>query len=75
MFFDRAARHNGAGTGLVFVSPEGEVLPFAFNLKELCSNNVAEYQALIFGLEKAINMKISSLKIFRDSKLIVSQLF
>ena len=54
MFFDGAARCNGVGAGVVFFSPEGEVMPFAFNLKELCSNNAAEYQALIFGLEMAI---------------------
>ena len=73
MFFDGAARCNGAGAGVVFVSPEGEVMPFAFNLMELCSNNAAEYQALIFGLEMAINMKIPNLKIFGDSKLIINQ--
>ena len=33
MFFDGAARCNGAGAGIVFVSPEGEVMPFALNLK------------------------------------------
>ena len=74
MFFDGAARCNGAGAGVVFVSPEGEVMPFAFNLKELCSNNAAEYQALIFGLEMAINMKIPNLRIFGDSKLIINQI-
>ena len=35
MFFDGAARCNGAGAGVVFISLEGEVMPFAFNLKEL----------------------------------------
>ena len=72
MFFDGAAKHNGAGVGVVFVSREGKVMLFSFNLKELCSNNTAEYQALIFGLEMAINIKILNLKIFRDSKLIIN---
>ena len=43
MFFNGAARYDGASAGVVFVSPKGEVMPFAFNLKELCSNNTAEY--------------------------------
>ncbi|KAL0413541.1 UNVERIFIED_CONTAM: Transposon Tf2-12 polyprotein [Sesamum radiatum] len=49
MFFDGAARSDGAGAGVVFVSPEKQVLTYSFVLGELCSNNVAEYQALIIG--------------------------
>ncbi|KAM1500220.1 hypothetical protein COP1_022997 [Malus domestica] len=41
---------------------------------ELCSNNVAEYQALIIGLQMAINMGITALEVFGDSKLIINQL-
>ncbi|KAM1112717.1 hypothetical protein ACFX13_046395 [Malus domestica] len=41
---------------------------------ELCSNNVAEYQALIIGLQMAINMEITALEIYGDSKLIINQL-
>ncbi|KAM1855460.1 hypothetical protein ACFX14_005802 [Malus domestica] len=41
---------------------------------ELCSNNVAEYQALIIRLQMAINMGITALEIFGDSKLIINQL-
>ncbi|KAM0966707.1 hypothetical protein ACFX2C_022429 [Malus domestica] len=41
---------------------------------ELCSNNVAEYQTLIIGLQMAINMEIPALEIYGDSKLIINQL-
>ncbi|KAM2246583.1 hypothetical protein ACFXTI_007389 [Malus domestica] len=41
---------------------------------KLCSNNVAEYQALIIGLQMAINMEITALEIYGDSKLIINQL-
>ncbi|KAM2045314.1 hypothetical protein ACFX1T_009523 [Malus domestica] len=41
---------------------------------ELCSNNVAEYQALILRLQMAINMEIAALEIYGDSKLIINQL-
>ncbi|KAM2671182.1 hypothetical protein EV1_007020 [Malus domestica] len=41
---------------------------------ELCSNNVAEYQALIIGLQMAINMEITTLEVYGDSNLIISQL-
>ncbi|KAI5342013.1 hypothetical protein L3X38_009888 [Prunus dulcis] len=67
MFFDGSARKDGAGAGVVFVSPERHVLPYSFSLSELCSNNVAEYQALIMGLQMAVEMKISSLEVYGDS--------
>jgi hypothetical protein len=50
MFFDGATRCEESGAGVVFVSPQKHMLPFAFKLNEPCSNNVAEYQALIAGL-------------------------
>ncbi|XP_019246569.1 PREDICTED: uncharacterized protein LOC109226231 [Nicotiana attenuata] len=50
MYFDGAA----AGAGIVFITSQGEVLPYSFTLTQWCSNNVAEYQALILGLEMAV---------------------
>ncbi|XP_070049392.1 uncharacterized protein [Nicotiana tomentosiformis] len=40
---------------------------------ETCSNNAAKYQALIIGLEMALDMKILQLEIYDDSKLIINQ--
>ena len=74
MFFDGAAQKDGAGAGVILITPEEEVLPYAFTLIENCSNNVAEYQALMMGLEMTIELKITRLKVFRDSKLIINQL-
>ena len=51
------------------------MLPFAFVLSEPCSNNIAEYQALIAGLQMAVDMKIAYLKVYGDSKLEINQLF
>ena len=50
------------------------MLPFAFVLSEPCSNNVAEYQALIAGLQMALDMKISYLEVYGNSKLVINQL-
>ncbi|XP_075084754.1 uncharacterized protein LOC142168006 [Nicotiana tabacum] len=74
MFFDASARHNGAGAGVVLISPERQVLPFCFVLGERCSNNAAEYQALIVDLEMALDMKNLQLEIYNDSKPIINQL-
>ncbi|KAM2645651.1 hypothetical protein EV1_019175 [Malus domestica] len=74
MFFDRSTRADEAGAIVVFMSPQWQTLPYSFQLSELRSNNVAEYQALIIGLQMAINMGITALEVFGDSKLIINQL-
>jgi len=58
----------------VFVSSEKHVLTYSFLLTQLCSNNMAEYQALIIGLYMAIEMGIKDVDIYSDSLLVIKQL-
>ena len=74
MFFDRSARYDGTGADVVFVSQQRQILPYSFVLSERCFNNVAKYQALIIELQMAIEMKITSLEICGNSKLVINQL-
>ncbi|TYK05004.1 uncharacterized protein E5676_scaffold143G002350 [Cucumis melo var. makuwa] len=74
MYFDGAARRSGAGAGIVLISPGKHMFPCRFTLAELCSNNVAEYQALIIGLQMALEIGVSFIEIYGDSKLIINQL-
>ncbi|XP_009601708.2 uncharacterized protein [Nicotiana tomentosiformis] len=74
MYFDGSAHREGAGAGVVFVTSQGEVQPYSFTLTQICSNNVAEYQALILGLEMAVDMKQLQLQVYSDSQLVVNQL-
>ena len=74
MYFDGASHREGAGAGVVFVTSDREVLPYSFTLTENCSNNVAEYQAHLLGLEMAVSIKQLRLRVYGDSKLIVNQL-
>ncbi|TYJ98305.1 uncharacterized protein E5676_scaffold232G00210 [Cucumis melo var. makuwa] len=74
MYFDGAARRSDTGAGIVLISPEKYMLPYSFALTKLCSNNVAEYQALIIGLQMALEIGVSVIEIYGDSKLIINQL-
>ncbi|XP_071914032.1 uncharacterized protein [Coffea arabica] len=74
MYFDGAAHHHGVGAGIVFVTPDGEILLYSFTLNQHCSNNVAEYQSLIFGLKIAVDMEQLEFQIYGDSQLVVNQL-
>ncbi|KAI5668833.1 hypothetical protein M9H77_18686 [Catharanthus roseus] len=76
MFFDGASHREGAGAGagIVFLIPEGDVLPYMFTLSQQCSNNIVEYQAFILWLELIIDMKQLQLEVYGDSQLVVNQL-
>ncbi|KAI3463687.1 hypothetical protein Pfo_020350 [Paulownia fortunei] len=60
---------------VIFVTFDGEVLPYSFTLTQNCLNNITEYQALILGLEMTVDIKQLHLKVYGDSKLVVNQLF
>ncbi|KAK4385721.1 hypothetical protein Sango_2696100 [Sesamum angolense] len=74
MYFDGAFHKEGVGAGVVFFTSEGEVLPYSFTLTQNCSNNIADYQALILGLEIVVDAKQLPLKVYGDSQLVVNQL-
>ncbi|XP_039173371.1 uncharacterized protein LOC120295840 [Eucalyptus grandis] len=71
MFFDGAVNLSGSGTGAVLISPNGQHYPVAAKLMFPCTNNIAEYEACIIGLQAAIGMEVSKLKVFGDSALII----
>ena len=74
MHFDRAYSEAKKGVGIVTISPSNKVYNFSFRLEFEASNNVAEYEALLLGLETAKDMGIKMLNIKGDSDLVVLQI-
>ena len=74
MYFDGACRQSGSGAGVIFITPDEGVIPYSFTLTSAVSNNSAEYEALIIGLEIAINMGLDTLSVYGDSQLVINQL-
>jgi ribonuclease HI len=74
MFFDGASSKEGAGAGIVFVSPTQESITLSYNIKFETTNNVAEYEALVMGLRDDKDMGIEELIVFGDAELIVHQI-
>ena len=62
-----------AVVGVVLVSPQNYIISHAFSLTELCSNNIAEYNALLIGMQIADEIGVKYLEAYGDSKLIVNQ--
>jgi ribonuclease HI len=73
MYFDGSVMKEGAGVGLVFISPLGVRMEYMVRLHFLASNNAAEYEALINGLRIAVELGIKRLEMRGDSELVGDQ--
>jgi ribonuclease HI len=73
---DGASRGNpGPGAlGLVIYNDLGEIIAEGKETLGICTNNVAEYHALIKTLEMAKDLHLSSLLVRSDSQLLVRQM-
>ena len=67
MYFDRSLMRTGAGTGLLFISPVGVHMRYMIRLHFATSNNAAEYEALVNGLQITIELGVRRLDVRGDS--------
>lgn len=76
LYCDGASRGNPglAGAGVVLLDPEGEVRLQEKAFLGQTTNNVAEYRALLLGLQQARKLGIRKLRIHSDSELLVRQI-
>ena len=75
LYTDGGARGNPgpAGIGARLMTAGGEVVEDLADYIGKATNNVAEYQALIAGLEVALDRGVERLDVFLDSELVVKQ--
>ncbi|XP_050211539.1 uncharacterized protein LOC126661720 [Mercurialis annua] len=73
MWFDGSRTSLGAGAGVHIVSPLGASYQLSFKLQFECTNNQAEYEALIFGLEILAELGAKAINIRGDSLLVIKQ--
>ena len=68
MYFDGSFTLQSAGTGIVYISPTGESLRYIVQIYfDGATNNVAEYEGLLTGLNIAISLGIQRLLVKGDS--------
>ena len=72
---DGGARGNPgpAAIGVVVSTPDGEVLEEHSERIGSATNNVAEYRALMLGLERALGLGAREVELIGDSELVVRQ--
>jgi len=73
---DGGARGNPgpAAYGYVLEAADGTVLDARGEAIGVATNNVAEYRALLAGLERAAELGVDELEVVSDSELVVNQM-
>jgi hypothetical protein len=71
MFFDGACTKESTGAGVVLISPSKKTFHLSFKLDFKMTNNIAEYEALLLGLNATKEMEIKRLHVFGDTDLII----
>jgi ribonuclease HI len=72
MHFDGSFSIEGNGDGIILVSPAGKIHNLSYRLEFSCSNNVIEFEALLLGIENALNLGCGHLSVFRNYELVVN---
>jgi len=73
LFFDGSSRKQSAGAGVLLLAPDGVRVKYMVQLEFKATNNMAEYEALIYGLAAAISLGVWQLMVKGDSQLIIKQ--
>jgi ribonuclease HI len=74
LFFDGSSCGKGGGVGILLISPRGEMFEFAIPIQPTLTNNQAEYEALLRGLQYLKEARAISVEIYGDSELVIKQL-
>uniref|UniRef100_A0A2N9HAM0 Uncharacterized protein n=1 Tax=Fagus sylvatica TaxID=28930 RepID=A0A2N9HAM0_FAGSY len=73
MNIDGSSTKDSGGVGIVLRSPEGDIIKQAIRLQYPTTNNEAEYEALLLGLNTAKILGATELDVHSDSQLVVGQ--
>jgi ribonuclease HI len=74
MNFDGAAYREGDGAGVWINHPDGDAKLCSYKLVFECTNNMAEYEALILGLKILKELGAKRIAVHGDSKLIINKI-
>jgi hypothetical protein len=71
LYFDGSKSKEGVGAGCVLIDPTGNKTFIACRLEFECTNHTVEYEALLQGLKKSLDMDVKNLIVFGDSEIVV----
>ena len=67
LFFDGSSCKQGGGIGILIILPRGSSFEFAYTIKPMTTNNQAEYNTILKGLQLLQEVKADTIEIFGDS--------
>jgi ribonuclease HI len=67
LFFDGSSHKQGAGVGVLFLTPDGEPFKYMVHLDFKATNNMVEYEALLFVLSTTLLLGVRQLLMKGDS--------
>ncbi|XP_004296026.1 PREDICTED: uncharacterized protein LOC101306711 [Fragaria vesca subsp. vesca] len=70
---DGSSNNRLSGAGIIITDPEGHFYEYALRFEFKTSNNIAEYEALIAGIQLYRELGALHIHIFSDSQLVVNQ--
>lgn len=73
-YVDVARNHDGVELGLAIVSPHGDVAYRSVRCGFPVTNNMAEYEAMLLGLDATKELGARRVIIQSDSQLVVNQI-
>ena len=74
MHTDGSSNRQAGGTGVVLLSPKGDVVECMIRLDFPTTNNEAEYEVLVAGLDLARAAEATSVVIYCDSQVITNKI-
>jgi ribonuclease HI len=73
MYFDGSLKLEGAGAGVLLISPKDKQLMYILQIFWKGSNNEVEYKALLHGLRLTISLGIKRLLVYGDSAVVINK--
>ena len=70
MYVDGSKTQEGTGAGCVLIDSKKNKHFLSYRLEFECTNNTVEYEALVQGPRKAIELNLKNLKKFGDSEIV-----
>ncbi|GKV14890.1 hypothetical protein SLEP1_g25693 [Rubroshorea leprosula] len=73
LYVDGASSNKGLGAGAFLVGLDGYRSEHALKFNFDVTNNMAKYEALLLGLQLALELKVMAIQVYSDSQLVVNQ--
>ncbi|XP_042460238.1 uncharacterized protein LOC122043709 [Zingiber officinale] len=73
IYMDGSSTQKGSGVGVLLISPQEDILSLAVKLNFKATNNEAEYDTLLAGLQAARHMGAARVVVYSNSQLVAQQ--